>query len=213
MTSTTRASIAAAKQGSYEIYRLSGNRYLLSTTSGTDPRGLRGQNGAISLVRAFQKRIQPEKFRLEEIRHAETGHSDEDDRVVVTLGKLRAFSGSSVSVADIDVASLKLGRGLSPIETKITGHDRATDEEAEDSDDSKTGPVLTAFFCRSAVLALLPHVQLHKPLAAGDTITLPIRGKMKNGAALSSTVTVKITGKRDDQQSDKDDHKKHPVES
>ncbi len=189
-------SIAAAKQGSYDIYRLSGNQYVLSTTSGTDPKGLHGQNGTINLVRAFFKRIEPGKFPLAEIHEAQAGHGDDDGRVVLTLGKLQAFSGSSVSVEDINVTSLRLGQGLSPVATRIAGRD--SEKEAQDSSDSNPGPVLKAYFSRSAVLAFLPHAQLDKPLAPGDTLTLPIRGNMKNGAALSGTVTMKIVGDRDD---------------
>ncbi len=198
-------SIAAGPLGPWDIYKLSGDKYVLSTTSGTDPRGLRGTNGAINLVRVFLKRIEPGKFPLAEIHEARVGHEDDDGRVVLVVGKLRSMSGSSVSVEDINLDSLRLGQGLRPVTTKIARRDADKDKgkDKEDSDEANTGPLLRAFFARRALLAYLPHAQLDKPLAPGDTLTVPIHGKMKNGAGLSGTVTVKIVGEDEDKHHDK----------
>jgi hypothetical protein len=196
---------AAAPLGPWDIYKLSGDKYVLSTTSGADPRGLRDTNGALSLVRVFSKRIEPGKFPLAEIHEAQTGQGDDDGRVVLILGNLRAMSGSSVSVEEINLDSLRLGQGLRPVATKITAYDGDADKDTEkrDSEQADSGPLLKVFFARRAVLAYLPHAQLDKPLAPGDTLTLPVRGKMKNGAGLSGTVTVKIVGEDDGKHHDK----------
>jgi len=196
---------AAAPLGPWDIYKLSGDKYVLSTTSGADPRGLRDTNGALSLVRVFSKRMEPGKFPLAEIHEAQTGQGDDDGRVVLILGNLRAMSGSSVSIEEINLDSLRLGQGLRPVTTKFTAHDGDADKDTDkrDSEQADTGPLLKAFFARRAVLAYLPQAQLDKPLAPGDTLTLPVRGKMKNGAGLSGTVTVKIVGEDDGKHHDK----------
>jgi len=196
---------AAAPLGPWDIYKLSGDKYVLSTTSGADPRGLRDTNGALSLVRVFFKRMEPGKFPLAEINEAQAGQGDDDGRVVLILGNLRAMSGSSVSIEEINLDSLRLGQGLRPVTTKFTAHDGDADKDTDkrDSEQADTGPLLKAFFARRAVLAYLPQAQLDKPLAPGDTLTLPVRGKMKNGAGLSGTVTVKIVGEDDGKHHDK----------
>lgn len=56
---------------------------------------------------------------------------------------------------------------------------------------------MQAHFSREALLQFLPRTQLNKPLAAGDSLTLELRGKIKNGAPVFSAVTVKVVGDQD----------------
>jgi len=53
------------------------------------------------------------------------------------------------------------------------------------------------------VLRFLPRTQLGKALAPGDAVSIDVRGKMKNGAPVFGSVSVKIVGEDDGKHHDK----------
>ncbi len=78
------------------------------------------------------------------------------------------------------------------MQTLIRSPQEEGDEEDEEGAAGFQGSYLELRFREGDVLRLLPRLQLTKPLEVGDELTLPIKGKMRNGAPFSASVTVKI---------------------
>ena len=196
----------------FGIYKFNGTSFTFASTSATDPTGRIGQNGNSQTVFG-RSVVDPSEFDLRQIREShEKRRWEEEDEVTLRLGNLNLPVGSnpgSRSVNDLDLQSLTLGRNIHVLKATIvrSRDDDSADEgryeghsrDAKESSQNKFhGPFVQAKFSKQLLLEYLPHAQLTKRLQTGDTLKLDVRGKMKDGAPLFATVTVKIGGDWDD---------------
>lgn len=187
----------------FNVYKFDGTQFVLTSTSATDPTGRLAPDGTQYSV-FVAARLKPDDFDLEQIRRATRDRdADRDDEVEVRItaaGGLLSGASTGKTIENIAPKSLILGQNLRPSHTDLL---RRNDEHYRDGDRDKhldrdeDGPVLKAFFSRNAVLKYLPRAQLNKPLAPGDKLTLDLRGKLKNGAPVTGSVSVKITDDHD----------------
>jgi hypothetical protein len=201
----------------YVAFKLKNGQYEIAFTSPTDPTGVIGATGENQSV-VGNARMRPAQFRLKQIQEAvESERLDEGDeeegRLLVQFGNLSAPVADNPgprSANDLELKSLVLGRNLRPLRARIVN----STEEQEDVSDHHgepsgtkgvrfQGPFVEAQFSRQAVLRFLPRTQLGKALAPGDAVSIDVRGKMKNGAPVFGSVSVKIVGEDDGKHHDK----------
>jgi hypothetical protein len=196
-------------QGVYQVFKFNGTKYVLAFTSPNDPTHVLSSTRANSAVFGISL-VKPAHFSLKQIREAVEKREVDEGEIMIRIGNLRAPVDDNPgprSVNDLNVKSITLGRNLRPLKTEVIQGDaddrddkEATANQTDNQETHATkleGPFVEAHFSRESLLQFLPHAQLTKPLAAGDVVTLEIRGKMKSGAPLFSSVTVKIAGEDD----------------
>ncbi len=179
--------------GPYRVYKFNGTEFQLAFTSPVDPTGVISPTGENLEVFGDRALMNPETFPLALIRQALQKAQGEGGVVTVRLGNLSgAEQGARFDVKDIDSTSLILGRTIRPLRTQILP--ASAQEGGQGQAGGFRGDFLQAEFDRQVVLQFLPRTQLSKPLEAGDKLTLELRGKMKSGAPLHTSVQVELTG-------------------
>ncbi len=179
--------------GPYTVYKFNGTEFQLAFTSPVDPAGVISPTGENQEVFADRALMSPETFPLAAIHRALQKAQGEGGVVTVRLGNLGgAEQGARFDVKDIDPTILRLGRTIRSLRTEILP--ASAQEKGQGEAGGFRGDFLQAEFDRGEVLRFLPRTQLNKALEAGDKLTLELRGKMKNGAPLDTSVTVQITG-------------------
>ncbi|MGH9890610.1 MAG: FG-GAP repeat domain-containing protein [bacterium] len=170
--------------GEYRVYRFNGLSFELASTSPTPP-----QEGVSVLAR--RALMNPRQFPLAEVRLAGQPDASVGGVVTVRLGNLsELLTGLAISISEVDMPTLRLGRTMRPLRTEILPADQ--DDWAGQGQGTFNGPFLQAQFGRQELLRFLPRLQFSKPLEPGDKLGLELRGKMKNGAPLLATVQVEI---------------------
>jgi hypothetical protein len=205
----------------FQVYKFNGTQYALVSTPQTDPTGQISQTGDAQIIFG-DARMRPDHFRLEQIHEAvekdKAGEGDgEEGRLLVRMGNLSAPVDDNPgprSVTDLDLKSLVLGRNIRPLRARILSADDDPEEQEPSPDHHAEsngtkpvrfqGPFVEARFSRQAVLQFLPRTQLNKALAPGDTLKLDLRGKMKNGAPVFGSVSLKIAAEDEGRHHDKD---------
>ena len=193
----------------YMVYKLKNGQYQLAFTSITDPTGAIGPNNEDWEVFAGRALLRPNRFSLKQIERARSEHdpSEVEDGVVVRLGNLwEGDNRTRVDTGNLDLKSLILGRNIHALSTRIRSADedssgddveRANDEAGQSRRTPFLGSFVEARFSREALLEYLPKVRFDSPLAPGDTLSLEVNGKMKNGVAMVAFVAVHISSDKD----------------
>jgi hypothetical protein len=208
------------KDTPFGVYKFDGTAFKLAFTSPTDPTGQISPDGHNQSVFG-DARMKSAHFQLAQIHEAAEGILPEkgdgnEGRLLVQLGNLSAPADANPgprSVNDLDLKSLILGRTIRPLRARIVSADDDAEEQVSSAEHDGEpngpkparlrGPFVEANFSRQAVLRFLPRTQLSKALAPGDAVSIDVRGKMKNGAPVFGSVSVKIVGEDEGKHHDK----------
>jgi len=172
--------------GPYNVYQLKEGTYELAATAKSDPSGLLPPPGE-SLPLPGKVMLAQRQFSAAEILASSSKKGGSD--VVLRFGNLAPMSDSSSStdVAEVDLASIYAGRNLKPSSVRVVGAEQG---KAEGFD----GPFIEITLPRTGVLKYLAKVQPSKAPAPGDTVTLPVNARLKNGLVLYGFASVRIVG-------------------
>lgn len=198
----------------YDVYQLVGNEYKFWKNFAQDPSGQTGANGQIQYVRAFCTRLEPHRFRLDEITDAlhHHGAGNNDDRngtVKLKFGGLDRVNVGPVDVNLVDTTSILVAPNLTPVRVRVFSvgekdqdHDQGADDKNDVCHKMDSGRILVEV-SREDFLRGLQRLHLTGPLAAGDHIEVKLTAKLKDGTPVGATLTAKIVG------TDRDTNKQH----
>jgi len=197
----------------YDVLKPVGGDYKFVKSYLNDPTGSTASDGRLNYVRSTCKRLDPPSFILEEIQKARgdsEGSGDPDATVRLKFGGLQRVHGGAVSLNDVDPSTIIISPTLKPVRVGIPSHgDEAKDGQSKDNDDKdaeKDGMSCTTRsrmiveVSRRDFLKNLQRLKLDGPLAAGDTVEVKLRAKLRDGTPLSATFTAAIIDHEDSRQ-------------